>query len=55
MFVGEREASQGIVIGWRFCPLWYMSMEYRIVKWILTRRCLPHSKVMMLFRHIPQV
>jgi hypothetical protein len=38
MFVGGKEASQGVIISWRFCPHWYMSMEYRVVKWVLTRR-----------------
>jgi hypothetical protein len=54
MFVGGGEASWGVVISWRFCPLRYMSMEYCIAKWVLTRRCLPPGKVMMLFRHVPQ-
>jgi hypothetical protein len=51
MFVGGREASWGIVIGWRFCPLQYLPMEYRIVKLVPTRRCLPPGKVIILFRH----
>jgi hypothetical protein len=55
MFVGGKEASWGIVIGWRFCPHWYMFMEYCIVKWVPTRRCFPPGKVMTLFRHVPQV
>jgi hypothetical protein len=28
----------GVVVDWRFCSHWYVSMEYRIVKWVLTRR-----------------
>jgi hypothetical protein len=52
MLVREREASQGVIIGERFCPL-CTSMEYHIVKRVLTRRCLPHGKVMMLFRLVP--
>jgi hypothetical protein len=51
--LGGGEASRGIVIGWRFCPLRYLPMKYRIVKWVLTRRCLPPGKVMMLFRLVP--
>jgi hypothetical protein len=43
-----------IVIGWKFCSLRYLPMEYRIVKWVLTRRCLPLGKVMMLLRRVPQ-
>jgi hypothetical protein len=54
IFVGGKEASWGVVIGWRFCPHWYLSMKYRIVKWVLTRQWLPHGKVMMLFRRVPQ-
>jgi hypothetical protein len=54
MFVEGKEASRGIFISWRFCPHWYQSVEYRIVKWVLTRQCLPPGKVMMLFRHLPQ-
>jgi hypothetical protein len=38
IFFGGKEASRGVVIGWRFCPHWYMSMEYRIVKWDHTRQ-----------------
>jgi hypothetical protein len=41
MFIGGREASRGVVIGWRFSPLWYLPMEYRMVKWVLTRRVTP--------------
>jgi hypothetical protein len=56
MFVRGKEASWDVVIGWRFCPHWYMSIEYHIVKWqcraALSR--FPHSKVMMLFRCVPQ-
>jgi hypothetical protein len=54
MFVGGREASRGVVIGWWFWPLWYLPMEYRIVKWVLTRQCLLPGMVMMSFRHVPQ-
>jgi hypothetical protein len=32
---------------------WYLAMEYRIVKWVLTRRCLPPGKVMILIRRVP--
>jgi hypothetical protein len=53
MFVGGRESSRGFVIGWRFCPLRYLPKKYHIVKWVLTRRCLPPGKVMMLFRRVP--
>jgi hypothetical protein len=53
MFVRGREASRGIVIGWRFSPLRYLSMEYYIAKWVVTRQCIPTGKVMMLFRHVP--
>jgi hypothetical protein len=49
-----RDASRGVVIGPRFCPLRYLPMEYRIVKWVLTRQCLPPGKVIMLFRRVPQ-
>jgi hypothetical protein len=52
MFVGGREASWGVVIGWRFCPLRYLPIEYHTVKWVLTRRCLPPDKGMMLFRRV---
>jgi hypothetical protein len=38
MFVKGKEASWGVVIGWRFSPHWYLSMEYRIVKWVHTRQ-----------------
>jgi hypothetical protein len=44
----------GVVIGWRFCPHWYQSMEYHIVKWVLIQRCLPPDNVMILFRRVPQ-
>jgi hypothetical protein len=38
IFFGGKEASRGVVIGWRFCPHWYLSMEYCIVKWDHTRQ-----------------
>jgi hypothetical protein len=41
MFIGGREASRGVVIGWRFSPLWYLPTEYRMVKWVLTRHVTP--------------
>jgi hypothetical protein len=39
---------------WAVLSSLYLSIEYHIVKRVLTRRCLPTGKVMMLFRHVPQ-
>jgi hypothetical protein len=39
---------------WGVLSSLYMSMEYHIVKRVLTRWCLPPGKVMMLFRRVPQ-
>jgi hypothetical protein len=32
---GGEEASRGIVICWKFCPLWYLFIEYYIVNGFL--------------------
>jgi hypothetical protein len=51
---GGKEASRGVVIDWRFCPHWYLSTQYCIVKWVLIRQWLPPTNVMMLFSCVPQ-
>jgi hypothetical protein len=50
----EEEASRGIVIGWWLCPLLVSIHEISSGKWILTRRCLPPGKVMMLLGMLPR-
>jgi hypothetical protein len=49
----ERKLLEALFIGWRFCRLWYLPMEYHIVKWVLTMQCSPPGKVMILFRNVP--
>jgi hypothetical protein len=39
-----RGGSVIVVIGCRFCPHWYLSMEYRIVKWVLTWQWFPLAR-----------
>jgi hypothetical protein len=49
----EEEASWVIIIGWWLCPLLVLVHEISHDKWILTRRCLPPGKVMMLLGVLP--
>jgi hypothetical protein len=50
----EEEASWDIIIGWWLSPLLVPVHEISQDKWILTRRCLPPGKVMILLGVLPR-
>jgi hypothetical protein len=44
MFVRGKEASQGIVICWKFCHLWYLFIEYYIINGFLPNNVHPLAR-----------
>jgi heme A synthase len=50
----KEEASWGIIIDWWLYPLLVPVHKISQGKWILTRRCLPPGKVMMLLGLLPK-